>query len=86
MNNLSDQLVVSVHMITYNHEAYIAQAIEGVLMQKTNFRFELVIGEDCSTDSTRRICERHADRYPDIINLLPSEKNLGMMPNAIMIA
>lgn len=44
---------VSVHMITFNHEPYIAQAIEGVLMQKTDFPIELVIGEDCSTDRTR---------------------------------
>ncbi len=45
--------LVSVKMITYNHEPYITQAIEGVLMQKTDFPFELVIGEDCSTDGTR---------------------------------
>ena len=47
--------LVSVKMITYNHAPYIAQAIEGVLQQKTNFPFELVIGEDCSTDGTREI-------------------------------
>ena len=48
--------VVSVHMITYNHEPYIRQAIEGVMMQKTDFEFELIIGEDCSQDKTREIC------------------------------
>mgnify|MGYP001248218371 CR=1 FL=1 len=80
----TQQPLVSVHMITYNHEKYIAQAIEGVLMQKTNFLFELVIGEDCSTDSTRVICKEYADRYPNIIKLLPDAgKNLGMMENAI---
>jgi hypothetical protein len=42
--------LVSVHMITYNHSPYIAQATEGVLKQKVNFPIELVIGEDCSTD------------------------------------
>jgi len=68
-------------MITYNHEPFIAQAIEGVLMQKTNFKYELVIGEDCSTDNTRKICEEYAHNYPDIIRLLPSEKNLGMFAN-----
>ena len=52
---LSKNLLVSVKMITYNHAPYIAQAIEGVLQQRTNFPFELVIGEDCSTDGTREI-------------------------------
>ena len=45
--------LVSIEMITFNHDPYIVQAIEGVLMQKTNFPIELVIGEDCSTDGTR---------------------------------
>lgn len=70
-------------MITYNHELYIAQAIEGVVMQKTNFRIELIIGEDCSTDSTRKICEDYAIKYPEIIRLLPSVQNLGMSQNGI---
>ena len=73
--------VVSVCMITYNHEPFIRQAIEGVLMQQAGFPVELVIGEDCSTDRTRAICEEYAETHPEIIRLLPSEKNLGMMPN-----
>jgi glycosyltransferase involved in cell wall biosynthesis len=73
---------ISVFMITYNHEHFIAQAIEGILMQKTTFPFELVIGEDCSTDGTRAVAQRYADKYPGIIRLLPSEKNLGMQANA----
>ncbi len=76
---------VSVFLITYNHEKYIAQAIEGVLAQKTNFAFELVIGEDFSKDGTRKICEAYATKYPDIINLLPSDKNYGPMGNAIRV-
>lgn len=74
---------VSVCMISYNHESFIRDAIEGVLMQKTNFCFELVIGEDCSIDNTRKICESYQIRYPDIIKLLPSDNNLGVMPNFI---
>lgn len=46
-------ITVSILMITYNHENYIREAIEGVLMQKTDFSIELIIGEDCSTDNTR---------------------------------
>jgi len=74
--------LVSVHMITYNHEAYIGRAIEGVLHQKTDYKYELVIGEDSSLDATREKCEQYASAYPGIIRLLPSEHNLGMMPNA----
>jgi glycosyltransferase involved in cell wall biosynthesis len=83
MNNLAvgDQPLVSVLMITYNHEKYIAQAIESIVGQKTGFRFELVIGEDCSKDGTRNICERYAAAYPDVVRLLPTPHNFGMMPN-----
>ena len=47
--------MVSVAMITYNHEKFITKAIESVLMQEADFTVELIIGEDCSTDKTRHI-------------------------------
>lgn len=75
--------LVSICMITYNHEKYIAEAIEGVLMQETTFPYLLVIGEDYSTDNTRSICQEYATKYPDKILLLPSEKNHGVMPNFV---
>jgi len=75
-----EKITVSVCMITYNHEPYIRQAIEGVLMQKCNFPIELIIGEDCSTDNTRHICNEYTAKYPEI-NLLPSEINLGVILN-----
>lgn len=74
--------MVSVCMITYNHEAYIKQAIESVLMQRCSFPIELVIGEDCSTDNTLMICKEFAKNNPQI-KLLPSIVNLGMMPNFV---
>jgi glycosyltransferase involved in cell wall biosynthesis len=80
---MQNNLVLSVGMITYNHENYIREAIEGVLIQKTEFKIELVIGEDCSTDSTRVICEEYAKKYPHIIRLLAAKKNMGMIPNFI---
>lgn len=55
--------LVSVCMTTYNHEAYLAQAIESVLAQQTSFGVELVLGDDCSTDSTAAICREYG-RYP----------------------
>ncbi len=74
--------LISVKTITYNHEAYIARAIEGIVCQKTNFPFELVIAEDCSTDRTREIIFEYQKKYPDIIRLITSKKNVGMRANS----
>jgi len=71
--------VVSVWIITYNHEPYIAEAIESVLMQKTDFDYKIIIGEDCSTDRTREIVKEYKNKYPDKIDLYLSEENLGVM-------
>lgn len=69
--------VVSVHMLTYNHEPYIRQAIEGVMAQKTDFEFELVIGEDFSKDKTREICFEYQKKYPDKIRVLWWHENVS---------
>ncbi len=74
---------VSVCMITYNQDKFIEQAIESVLAQRTNYSFELVIGEDSSSDNTKTICEDFAQRFPGKIRLLPSDKRYGMMDNFI---
>jgi glycosyltransferase involved in cell wall biosynthesis len=68
-------------MITYNHERYIAQAIESVLEQETPFPVELVVGEDGSTDGTRDILVAYAGRHPGRVRLLLAESNRGMVPN-----
>ena len=80
-SSFGDEPLVSVCMITYNHAAYIGQAIESILSQKVNFPVELVIGEDCSTDDTRKICLLYRQNYPDRIRLQLPEKNRGMMKN-----
>lgn len=72
---------VSVAMITYNQEKFIAQAIESVLMQEADFDYELIIGEDCSTDRTREIVVDYHKRFPDKIRLLSPEQNLGAVKN-----
>ncbi len=77
----SDDVVVSVATTTYNHEAYIAEAIESVLRQETDFAVELVIGEDCSTDGTRAIVQAYAERFPGRIRLLLAERNQGLTAN-----
>jgi glycosyltransferase involved in cell wall biosynthesis len=68
---------VSVLIITYNHGPFIAQAIESVLMQRTSFDYEVVIGEDCSTDGTREIVRSYAEAHPDRIRPLLRERNVG---------
>jgi glycosyltransferase involved in cell wall biosynthesis len=66
---------VTVLLTTYNHEKYIGQALDSVLMQETNFDFEIVILEDCSTDSTRDIVIAYQKRYPDRIRLRLADRN-----------
>jgi len=65
---------VSVSITTYNHEAYIAQAIESVLMQRTTFDYDIIIGEDDSDDDTRAIVEKYKERYPDKIRLFLNDR------------
>lgn len=66
---------VAVWMLTYNHEKYIAQAIEGVLNQKADFKIKLFIGEDCSKDNTRNICLSYEEKYPDKVKLISTRVN-----------
>ena len=75
------KLLVSITCITFNQESYIAEAIESFLMQKTNFDFEIIIGEDCSTDGTRKIIEEYRTKFPEKIKLITSSQNVGMMHN-----
>lgn len=74
---------VSVCMLAYNTSAYIGEAIESVLSQKTNFDFELIIADNDSTDNTRQIIQEYKTRYPGIIKLVLNPANLGMSANFI---
>jgi len=80
---MSENPLVSVLLITYNHDKFIAQAIKSVLMQQVNFKYEIVIGEDCSTDGTKDIVIDYQKKYSDRIKLLLQEKNAGMHKNFI---
>lgn len=62
-----DKPIVSICCITYNHERYIKDAIEGFLMQKTNFPIEILIHDDASTDKTPEIIKSYASKYPHLI-------------------
>lgn len=77
--------MVSVCCATYNHEKYLRKALDGVLEQQVNFRYEIIIGEDCSTDNSRKIIEEYHRRFPDIFNVIYHEKNVGARKNFDMI-
>ncbi len=76
---------ISVLMCAYNHQDYIATAIESILMQKCSAVFELLIGDDCSTDNTRNIVREYAKKYPQVIKLVFSEKNVGASLNLVTL-
>lgn len=67
--------LVSVFCVTYNHKPYIGDALEGFVMQKTNFDYEVFVYDDASTDGTRDILLEYQKKYPDIFRLYLSEKN-----------
>lgn len=72
---------VSILVITYNQEAYIGKALDSLLMQECPFDYEILVGEDCSTDGTRNICLEYAKNNPDKIRLFLNEKNKGLINN-----
>jgi len=81
---MKDNITVSVIMITYAHEKYIQQAINGVLMQNVNFHVELIIADDCSKDDTESIVSSYSN-HPNFnwIKYTKHRINKGMMPNFI---
>jgi glycosyltransferase involved in cell wall biosynthesis len=78
-------MLVSIIMIAYKHENYIREAIEGVLMQQTNFEFELIISDDGSPDQTNEVISDCIARHPkrESIKYFNQQKNLGMQANFI---
>lgn len=68
---------VSVCMITFQHADFIRQSLDGVLAQKTDFDFEVVLADDCSTDGTDRIALEYQQKYPDRVRVLLARENLG---------
>jgi len=72
-----DQPLVSVCLITYNHENYIRQAIDGILMQEVDFPWEIIIADDASFDQTQNIIREYHQKYPDLIKPNLKKKNVG---------
>lgn len=77
--------LVSVLMITFNHAPFVRAAVESVIAQKCDFDIEILIGEDCSTDGTRAICEELQAQYRRTIRLVTSDCNVGMHRNLARI-
>lgn len=75
------QPMVSVLVVTYNQEEFIAQTLDSLLMQQCSFDFEILIGEDCSSDRTRQICMEYQEKYPEKIVLCLNERNKGLLDN-----
>lgn len=75
MENKDLPLMVTIRCLTYNHEPYIRQCLEGFVMQKTNFRFEAIVHDDASTDGTAAIIREYAEKYPDIIKPIFQTEN-----------
>jgi len=80
-----EEPLVSIAMITYNHEKYVAEAIESIVGQRASFVFELVIGEDCSKDRTRQIVLEYQRRYPKRIRVVMSDENVGPIANQLRV-
>lgn len=78
---LTDTPKVSICIITYNHEQYFEKCIENVLSQNINFEIEIIIGEDCSTDSTAKSVEKYALLYPEKIKAHIRPVNIGAKTN-----
>ncbi len=81
MINMGD-IKVSVCIITYKHENYIRQCLDSVFMQKTNFDFEVIVGEDASPDDTRKILLEYKEKYGDKLVLALHDKNIGAAKNS----
>ncbi len=76
-----EQTLLSVCIITYNHENYIREAIEGVLMQIVDFEYEIIIADDFSTDNTRKVILEYVEKYPNLFTLIFQKRNVGAAQN-----
>lgn len=77
----NDEVMFSVELTTYNQEDYIAQTLQSIIDQKHNYKYEILVSDDCSTDGTQSVIEDFYKKYPEIIKPVYNEKNLGAMNN-----
>ena len=72
---IMNDVKVTVFCLAYNHEKYIKKALDGFVMQKTNFKFEVLVHDDASADNTPNIIAEYAEKYPDIIIPILQKEN-----------
>lgn len=77
-----ESIKVSILVVTYNQEAYIAACLDSLLVQKTGFKYEILVGDDASQDGTAKIVQRYAEMYPDMIVPVLRKKNIGATNNS----
>jgi glycosyltransferase involved in cell wall biosynthesis len=76
---------VSVCVVTYNQRKYIRQCLQSIVDQETDFNFEVIVADDCSTDGTQSIIQEFADRYPGVLKPIFHETNIGPYKNFIFV-
>lgn len=76
---------VSVCVVTYNQEKYIYSCLQSILDQKTDFLFEVIVSDDCSTDRTPLIIEEFSKKYPSIVRVVSRAKNVGAVENFLSV-
>lgn len=81
-NVSSHSPLVSVEVLAFNQGRYLRQCVESIARQKTDFPFEIIIGNDCSVDDTQSVAEELQREYPDMITLVVSHRNVGLNRNA----
>lgn len=72
---MNNEIMVSVLCIAYNHEKYIRQCLESLLMQKTNFNYEIIVHDDASTDNTANIIREYEKKYPEVVKPIYQSEN-----------
>lgn len=72
---------ISIIVPVFNHAKYISKAFDSILNQKTRFTYEIVVGDDCSTDYSNEIIQEYAERYPDIFVNISRNRNVGATTN-----
>lgn len=79
--DFNPNILVSINVLVFNHEKYLQECINSILSQHTNFYFEIILSDDCSTDSSREICKQYQSAFPSLFKLNFQKHNKGLIDN-----